>query len=682
MGKTLVIVESPAKASTIKKYLPAGCEVTATMGHVIDLPASTLGVDEENDFKPKYITIKGKAPILKEIRTKAKKADEVILATDPDREGEIISYHLANHLGMDLGAKNRIEFHEITQNAISRAMENKRSIDLNLVDAQQARRVLDRLVGYKISPVLWKKITKGLSAGRVQSAATRIIVDREDEINAFVPEEYWNITALLHKAEDERIFEAKLTKAGSRKITVSDEQTAQRIVSQLEAGEYVTLKVTKAKKTRKPYAPFTTSTLQQDSAHKLNYSAKKTMSIAQMLYEGLEVEGMGHVGLITYIRTDSVRVADEAQAAAKALIEEKYGKAYYARNTYGKKGKIQDAHEAIRPANLSLTPEELKKKLTRDQYNLYNLIYKRFVASQMASAVYDTTGADIQNGKYTLHASGSLLTFPGFMKVYDSADPTADTTMPQIEEGEKLIAQRTLSEQKFTQPPARYTEASLIKALEELGIGRPSTYAPTISTIQQRDYVTVEEKKFRPTDLGVTVTKLMKENFPDIVDVGFTADMETRLDGVAEGKLMWVKVIEDFYAKLKEELAAAEDIEKVEMPVIVSEEVCPNCGRNLIVKSGRFGKFLACPGYPECKYTLAITSKAGAKCPKCGGEVIIRKTKKGRIFYGCSSYPKCDFISWYKPAGEKCPNCSEELYFTAGGDKVFCQNKECGYKRQ
>ena len=687
MGKTLVIVESPAKAKTIGKYLPKGCEVTATNGHVIDLPTSTLGVDIENDYKPKYITIKGKAPILKEIREKAKKADEVILATDPDREGEVISYHLANSLGLNLRDNNRIEFHEITASAISAAMENKRSVDLDLVDAQQARRVLDRIVGYKISPVLWKKVARGLSAGRVQSAAVRIIVDREEEIRAFVPSEYWNISAFLKKQGDSTVFEAKLTKHAGRRITIDNGEKSAKVKKELEEGEFVVGSVEESSKRRKPNAPYTTSTMQPDAAFKLGSSAKKTMSVAQMLYEGVELPEIGHVGLITYIRTDSVRVAKEAAEAAKKLIIEKYGENYWANNTYGKKGKIQDAHEAIRPTDLGLTPEKLKGTLSRDQYNLYKLIYDRFIASQMASAVYDTVGADIINGKYTLRASGSRLVFPGFMRVYNSSDDDQsdyqkDVDLPVLKADEKLERDHISAEQKFTQPPARYTEATLIKALEELGIGRPSTYAPTISTIEVRGYVTIEDRKFRPTDLGEIVTGLMKQAFPDIVDVGFTADMETRLDRVAEGKLNWVEVVDGFYKNLEKELESADSLEKVALPVVESDEICPNCGRKLIVKSGRFGKFLACPGYPECRHTQPLVDKVGAKCPKCGSDVVVRKTKKGRTFYGCKSYPDCDYFSWYKPSDQKCPRCGKELYYNAKGDSLFCQDKECGYKHK
>ena len=681
MDKRLVIVESPAKAKTIGKYLPGDCEVIATMGHVIDLPASKLGIDIEHDFAPQYITLKGKAPLLKEIKSKMKGKDEVILATDPDREGEVISWHLANYLGLDPAGTNRIEFHEITPGAIKNAMEHKRAIDMDLVDAQQARRVLDRLVGYQISPVLWKKIMRGLSAGRVQSAATRIIVDREDEIRAFVPEEYWPLSVILTKKNDSESFEARLTIIGSKKADLRCEKDALGLKEELEKERYTVKDVNSSRRKRHPAAPFTTSVLQQDAYRKLGFTTKRTMLIAQQLYEGLEIKGQGNVGLITYIRTDSVRVADEARAAAREFITKRYGKEYYQSNVYGKKGNVQDAHEAIRPSNLALEPDSVKDSLTREQYSLYSLIYKRFVASQMADAVYDTVAADITAGRCLFKASGSRLVFPGFLRVYDADDEKQENMLPELEKNEELDLVKVVTEQKFTQPPPRYTEASLVKALEELGIGRPSTYAPTISTIQQRNYVEMEDKKFVPTDLGEAVIKLMKENFTDIVDVGFTAEMEQKLDEIAGGRQNWVDVVRDFYADLEKELERSQDIQRVKLPEVETDEKCEVCGRNLIIKTGRFGKFLACPGFPECRFTKPLVEKVDAKCPKCGSEIVVRKTKKGRTFYGCKSYPDCDFASWNKPSDKRCPECGEILYVAKSG-KLYCASKDCGYREK
>lgn len=682
MTNRLVIVESPAKAKTITKYLPKGCEVIATMGHVIDLPSSKLSIDIENNYAPEYKTIKGKATLLKEIKSKMKKSDEVILATDPDREGEVISYHLANYLGLDLNEKNRIEFHEITPKAISSAMDNKRKIDMDLVDAQQARRVLDRLVGYQISPILWKKVMRGLSAGRVQSAATRIIVDREEEIRNFVPTEYWPISAFLKKADGSEVFEAKLTKENGKKLEITCKEDAENIKAVLEKNPYIVQSVVTSKRKRKPAAPFTTSTLQQDAYKKLGYSTKKTMMIVQQLYEGVEIKGQGQVGLITYIRTDSVRISDVAKEQAKEFILNNFGKEYHSNNVFGKKTNIQDAHEAIRPTDVNLIADDIKDSLTKEQYNMYKLIYRRFLASQMSEAVYDTIACDISCDKYTLHSTGSRLIFPGFLRMYDSEESQNDNMLPELTEGETLELDSIKAEQKFTQPPARYTEASLVKAMEELGIGRPSTYAPTISTIQARNYVEMEDKKFVPTDLGEAVTKLMKENFTDIVDVGFTADMENHLDEIAQGNAQWVEIVDKFYKNLKTELDNAENIERIKLPEVVTDEICENCGQNLVIKMGRFGKFLACPNYPQCKFTKPLVEKVDAKCPKCNSEVVVRKTKKGRTFYGCKSYPDCDFASWQKPTDKKCPECGEILYEQAGNKKLVCANKDCGYKEK
>ncbi len=682
MSYKLVIVESPAKAKTIEKYLPKECEVTATMGHVIDLPSSTLGIDIENNYKPAYKPIKGKSTILKEIKSKSKNADEIILATDPDREGEAISYHLANYLGLDLSKTNRIEFHEITPNAITNAMDNKRSVNLDLVDAQQARRVLDRLVGYKISPILWKKVMRGLSAGRVQSVATRIIVDRENEIRNFISEEYWNINVFLNKTGDDLVFEAHLSHIENKKAEIGNGTDAAKIVTDLKEGTYKVSKVTQSLKRRKAAPPFTTSTLQQDAYRKLSFSAKKTMLVAQQLYEGLEVGNRGNIGLITYIRTDSIRIAEPAQETAKAFITEEFGKEYVGGFTAkAKKGvKIQDAHEAIRPTDINIKPEMIKDFIGRDQLRLYTLIYNRFLASMMSDAVYDTIGADIQSGIYTLRASGSKLKFPGYLKVYNTGDEDEPMSVPLLVENETLTLNDVKSEQKFTQPPPRYTEGTLIKVLEEKGIGRPSTYAPTISTILARNYVVLEDKKFVPTDLGEAVTKLMKEHFTEIVDVGFTADMENKLDEISLGKEDWIHVIDVFYKNLMVDLDKAETIERIKLPEEVTDVICEKCGKNMVIKTGKFGKFLACPGYPECDFTKPIVEKVDAHCPVCGKEVVVRKTKKGRIFYGCKGYPDCNFMSWNKPTDQKCPNCGKQLFEAKGkNNRLFCEDKECGY---
>ena len=685
MSYKLVIVESPAKAKTIEKYLPDDCKVTATMGHVIDLPASKLGIDIENHYQPEYKPITGKAKLLKEIKQQTKGADEVILATDPDREGEAISFHLANYLGLDLNQNNRIEFHEITPAAIGEAMLHKRPVDMNVVDAQQARRVLDRLVGYKISPILWKKVMRGLSAGRVQSVATRIIVDRENEIRNFISEEYWNIIAKLKQHNDDTVFDAYLLNISGKKAEVKNEEQSTKIVSDLKSGNFIVEKVKQSTKRRKAAPPFTTSTLQQDANRKLSYSSKKTMMIAQQLYEGLEIMGKGHIGLVTYIRTDSIRIAEPAQEAAKSYITETYGKEYIGGTAAKAKKavKIQDAHEAIRPTDLLLTPDNVKDSLTKDQLKLYTLIYRRFLASMMSDAMYDTLSADIQNGIYTMRTTGSKLKFPGFLKVYDTDETEQESTMPLLTEKESLILKECTGEQKFTQPPPRYTEATLVKALEEKGIGRPSTYAPTISTILARNYVVLEEKKFSPTDLGEAVTTLMKDNFSEVVDIGFTADMEDNLDKVALGEDDWVEVIDDFYKRLQIDLEKAESIERIKLPEEVTDVKCEKCGKNMVVKHGRFGKFLACPGYPECSFTMPLTEKVDAHCPECGSEIVVRKTKKGKTFYGCKSYPECNFMSWSKPTDEKCPECGKPLFLANGkSEKKFCADKTCGYKEE
>jgi DNA topoisomerase-1 len=686
MTYRLVIVESPAKAKTIEKYLPDDCHVSATMGHIIDLPKSKLGIDIDDNFKPLYQPIRGKGQILKELKSMSKKANEVILATDPDREGEAISYHLANYLGLDLSEDNRIEFHEITPTAIASAMDHKRAVNMDLVDAQQARRVLDRLVGYQISPVLWRKVMRGLSAGRVQSVATRMIVDRENEIRAFVSEEYWNLSVKLSKVQgDKTVFDAHLLKIDNKKFKITSVEEADQVKDDLEKAPYKVLEVKKSEKKRKPAPPFTTSTLQQDAYRRLNFSTKKTMMLAQQLYEGLDVDEDGHVGLITYMRTDSVRISEDAIAQAADVIGTTYGKDFVgsgnARKSTKKQANVQDAHEGIRPTDLKYTPESLSKSLTPDQLKLYTLIYKRFLASRMSEAVFDTISVDISaSDKYLMRSSGSQLKFAGFLKVYDSEedDPESQKTLPDLEAGEDLKNEGVLAEQKFTQPPPRYTEASLVKAMEEVGIGRPSTYAPTISTLLARNYVVVEEKKFMPTELGEIVVNLMVENFENIVDVDFTSKLELHLDKIADGTEKWVDVMADFYEDFKQDLEKADSIEHVKLPTIETDEICEKCGRNMVVKYGRFGQFLACPGYPECTNAKPITKPIDVECPECGSPIVQRKTKKNRAFYGCKAYPNCTFVSWQKPTNKECPECGKMLF--ESGKKLVCNDKACGYK--
>lgn len=680
----LVIVESPAKAKTIERYLPDDCKVEATMGHMIDLPKSKLGVDIENDFEPQYQIIRGKTNAIKAIKSKAAKADEVILATDPDREGEAISYHLANYLGMDLNEQNRIEFHEITKNAVQNAMENKRKVDINLVDAQQARRVLDRLVGYQISPVLWRKIRRGLSAGRVQSVATRIIVDRENEIRNFVPEEYHLIFATLAKKDTKETFLSQLTKINGKKADVTSTEDAEMILDELKTLEFRVSEIKTGTRRKRSAPAFTTSTLQQDANRKLGFTSKRTMSVAQQLYEGVEVKGKGHLGLVTYIRTDSVRISDVAKNAGIAYIAQNYGKKYIGGvKTSKSKGNVQDAHEAIRPTDVFLTPEMLSEDLNRDQLKLYTLIYNRFVASLMSDAQYDTLSVDITAGDYTFHSSGQTLTFPGFLKVYNfDEEEESKSSIPYLEEGEMLDNKKLEDQQKFTQPPPRYNEASLVKALEEQGIGRPSTYATTISTIQQRDYVELEDKKFKPTELGEIVTEFMVRNFSDIIDLRFTAQMESLLDDIAEGEAKWKEVIREFYEDLEKYLGEADKMEKVKIPDIETEEVCEKCGRKMVIKTSRFGKkFLACPGYPECQNARSLDEKTGVSCPQCGNDILVKRSKKGKTFYGCKGYPECDYVSWYRPTDKLCPQCGKMLYEPSGrSKKLFCADKDCGYK--
>ena len=680
-GKTLVIVESPSKAKTIGKYLGSSYKVIASVGHIRDLPKSKLGIDIENDFEPNYIPIRGKGDLIKELKKEAKAAKKVYLATDPDREGEAISWHLAYLLGIDANTPCRIVFNEITKDAIKNAVKNPRPIDLRLVDAQQARRVLDRLVGYQISPLLWRKIKRGLSAGRVQSAALKIICDRENQIKAFEPKEYWNINVAFKKG---KTFTAKLAEYKEKKIAIGSREESDRILSDLAAGRYIASEITKKQRSRKPFAPFTTSSLQQDAANKLGFTTKKTMMVSQQLYEGVEVKGQGTVGLVTYIRTDSVRISAEAKAMAKQYIEDNFGSRYAANNIYtNKKKDIQDAHEAIRPSRITLDPESIKDSLTKEQYSLYKLIWTRFLASQMAAAVFDGMQVNITNGDYCLKASGSKLVFDGYQKIYaPNLEEDKDKLLPEIEEGEELKAEKAEGEQKFTEPPARFTEASLVKELEERNIGRPSTYAPIIATILERKYIVREKKVLVPTDLGFVVTGLMEEYFKEIVDAGFTAEMEDKLDDVEAKDLDWKKIIRDFYGPFKEELDIADKaIERVEIPDRPSDEVCEVCGKPMVIKSGRFGDFLACSGYPECKNTKAIVKSINVKCPDCGRDIVAKRGRSGKIFYGCSGYPECTRAYWYKPTNKKCPECGELLLEKhTKTTKYACSNAKCGYK--
>lgn len=681
--KNLVIVESPSKAKTIGKFLGSRYKVIASVGHVRDLPKSKLGIDIENDFEPQYISIRGKGDVIKELKKEAKAAAKVYLATDPDREGEAISWHLAYLLGIDQNKPCRIVFNEITKKAVQAAIKNPRPIDLKLVDAQQARRVLDRLVGYQISPLLWRKVRRGLSAGRVQSAALKIICDRENEIKAFVPQEYWTITAELKKGKK---FSAKLAEYKNKKITVENKEQADQIVSELEAGTYLVKKVEERDRSRKPYAPFTTSSLQQEASTKLGFYTRKTMLIAQQLYEGVEIKGHGTVGLVSYIRTDSVRISDEARAAAKDYILEQFGSEFYQNNVYSNKKKdVQDAHEAIRPSYVEMDPESIRDSLSKDQYNLYRLIWSRFMASQMSPARFKGVSASIVNGDYGFKATGSKLVFEGYLKVYASSkDEENDKLLPHLEEGESLESTDLLSEQNFTQPPARFTEASLVKDLEEKDIGRPSTYAPIIATIIDRKYVTREKKTLIPTELGFIVTQMMEDYFKEIVDTGFTAQMEDKLDEVEVKDVDWKDIIRDYYGTLEKELEVADkEIEKVEFKEELTGELCEKCGKPMVIKHGRFGEFAACTGYPECKNTKPIVKSINVKCPKCGKDIVARRSKTGRVFYGCSGYPDCQQSYWNKPIDRKCPKCGSLLVEkNTKKIKYACSNSECDYKEE
>ena len=679
--KILVIVESPSKAKTIGKFLGARYKVIASVGHVRDLPKSKLGIDIENDFEPQYISIRGKGDIIKELKKEAKNASKVYLATDPDREGEAISWHLAFLLGIDMTSPCRIVFNEITSKAIKEAIKNPRPIDLRLVDAQQARRVLDRLVGYQISPLLWRKIRRGLSAGRVQSAALKIICDRENEIRAFKPEEYWTITAEFRK---NRKFEAKLTEFRGKKLVIKDKEQNDSILDELGKGAYSVKSLEEKDRMRKPAAPFTTSSLQQDAANKLNFTTKKTMLVAQQLYEGVEIIGRGTIGLVSYIRTDSVRISDEARAASKEYILNAFGEEYYSDNIYSNRKKdVQDAHEAIRPSHVELEPDAIRESLSKDQYNLYKLIWSRFIASQMAPAKYKAVSAVIENGDYIFKATGSKLLFDGFHKVYSgSKDKDDDKLLPQLDKGEQLEPSKVEGEQNFTQPPARFTEASLVKDLEEKNIGRPSTYAPIVATLIDRKYISKEKKTLVPTELGFIVTDVMEQYFKEIADAGFTAQMEENLDDIEVKGTEWKQVIRDFYGTLKEELDVADsEIQKVDLEVELTGENCEKCGRPMAVKHGRFGAFAACTGYPECKNTKPLVQTIDVKCPECGKDIVARKSRKGRVFYGCSGYPECTQSFWNKPVNRKCPECGHLLVEKkTKNSKYACSNNECDYK--
>ncbi|MBQ9140732.1 MAG: type I DNA topoisomerase [Lachnospiraceae bacterium] len=682
MAKYLVIVESPAKVKTIKKFLGANYEVAASNGHVRDLPKSTLGIDVENDYEPKYITIRGKGDILANLRKEVKKAEKIYLATDPDREGEAISWHLLFALKLQDKKVYRITFNEITKNAVKDSLKNAREIDMNLVDAQQARRALDRMVGYRISPLLWAKVKRGLSAGRVQSVALRIICDREEEINAFIPEEYWTLDAELKVQGEKKSIRAKYygDKSGKRAINNKEEMDA--LLKKLQGASYQVAEVKKGERTKKAPLPFTTSTLQQEASKVLNFSTQKTMRLAQQLYEGVDIKGEGTVGLITYLRTDSTRVSAEAESMARTYIGKNFGDEYAAEVTAEKKSeqKIQDAHEAIRPTDMNKTPVAMKEQLPRDLFRLYQLIWKRFTASRMAPAKYATTSVKIEANEQIFTVAASTMLFDGFMSVYTSDEDKEETNALTKElNKESVLALVNLEEkQHFTQPPAHYTEASLVRALEELGIGRPSTYAPTITTILARRYIIKENKNLYVTEIGEVVNNMMKEAFPTIVDVNFTANMEALLDAVEEGTVKWKTVISNFYPDLDEAVLNAEkELKEVTIADEVTEEICESCGRNMVIKYGPHGKFLACPGFPDCRSTKPYFEKIGVSCPKCDGEVIVKKSKKGRRYYGCINNPECDFMVWQKPSAEKCPQCGSALL--EKGNKLVCMDEQCGY---
>ena len=683
MAKYLVIVESPAKVKTIKKFLGKNYEVMASNGHVRDLPKSQLGFSPENDFEPKYITIRGKGEILAKLRKEVKKADKIYLATDPDREGEAISWHLSKALKLEDKDVSRISFNEITKNAVTASLKNPREIDMDLVDAQQARRMLDRIVGYGISPLLWAKVKRGLSAGRVQSVALRIVCDREEEIDAFIPEEYWSLEANLLPEGEKKPIVAHLTGKGGEKLEIHSKEQMDQILEEVKNEKFVVQDIKNGERTKKAPLPFTTSTLQQEASKALNFPISKTMRIAQQLYEGVDIKGQGTVGLITYLRTDSIRISEEADAAARTFIEETYGGEYLSVGDGKKKSdaKIQDAHKAIRPTDINRIQADIKESLSRDQFRLYQLIWRRFAASRMANAKYDTMSVQIGLGEYQFRVSTSKVAFDGFMLVYTEADEEKQekqVLLKDIDKDTKLELLEFEPKQHFTQPPAHYTEASLVKTLEELGIGRPSTYSPTITTIIARRYITKENKNLYVTEIGTVVNSIMKESFPTIVDEHFTANMESLLDGVAEGNIHWKTVVANFYPDLESAVQKAEkELEKVTIEDEVTEEICENCGRNMVIKYGPYGKFLACPGFPECRNTKPYYEKIGVACPKCGKDVVIKMTKKGRRYYGCIDNPECDFMSWGRPVEKKCPRCGG--YMVEKGNKLACADEHCGY---
>ncbi|MBR6523229.1 MAG: type I DNA topoisomerase [Clostridia bacterium] len=694
MAKNLVIVESPAKAKTIQKYLGKSYSVEASMGHIRDLPKSKMGIDIENDFTPQYMVIRGKGDLIKKIKKEVAASDKVILATDPDREGEAISWHLMEAFKIPEEKACRVVFNEITKDAVKTAIKNPRDINYNLVDAQQARRVLDRIVGYSISPLLWRKVKKGLSAGRVQSVALKIICDREEEIKAFIPEEYWDITAQLSHSSSRKAFKAKFYGTSKGKLELKNEEQTKAVLSELEAEQFAVKSIKSAKKKRMPASPFITSTMQQEAARKLGFTSSRTMMVAQQLYEGIDIKGSGSVGLITYMRTDSTRIAKEAQFAARDYIKSSWGDEYLPKYIpeYKNKKNAQDAHEAIRPSVISFSPDSIKASLTADQFKLYKLIWERFIASQMAPAEVENTTVDIKGGKYIFKAYGTTTLFAGFTALYlegvDHKDEDdAEQALPKLSEGDALSVKSLAEKQNFTRPPARYTEATLIRTLEELGIGRPSTYAPTISNILQRKYIESTKKILSPTELGTIVSKLMAENFDKIVDVKFTADMEQFLDRVEEGNSDWVNVIREFYGDFSQTLKKAEkEMQYVKIAPEQTDVICEKCGRNMVIRESRFGKFLACPGYPQCKNTKSISVEIGVKCPKCGGEIIELKSQKGAKYFGCSNHPKCDFMSWDKPTEEKCPQCGKMLMLKSINRRItkikVCSDANCSYNKK
>ncbi|MDF2839680.1 MAG: topoisomerase [Clostridia bacterium] len=694
MKTALIIVESPAKVKTIKKFLSSGYKVEASMGHIRDLPKSQIGIDIENNFQPKYITIRGKGPISEKLKKEAKNVDKVFLATDPDREGEAISWHLAALLGIDTSKACRIEFNEITKTAVTTALKNPRKLNMNVIDAQQARRVLDRLVGYKISPLLWKKVKKGLSAGRVQSVAVRLISDRENEIKSFVPKEYWSLIAKLTEPSSKKNFDAKFYGAAGEKLEINDEKSMKQLLSKLEGADYVVGKIKKGEKKRNAPFPFTTSSLQQEAYKKLGFTTKKTMMLAQRLYEGVDIKGEGTVGLVTYIRTDSTRVSDDAKKEAVEYIEEMYGKKYINTEVRAQKSgkKVQDAHEAIRPSSIRREPNAIKDSLEKDQFKLYKLIWERFAASQMQAALYDTVSADIHAKEYLFKSSGSILKFDGFLHIYmdsktdkEEKGEFDDVALPELTEGQQLKLKKLEDKQHFTEPPQRYTEATLVKVLEEKGIGRPSTYAPIISTILARGYIVRDKKFLIPTELGDMVNDLLKEYFSDIVNAEFTAIMEKKLDDVEDGEKNWVEIIREFYNPFELVLQTAEEkIGKIKIEDEVSDVICEHCGRNLVYKQGKFGKFLACPGFPECRNIKSILEYTGIKCPKCEGELVQRRSKRGKKFFGCSRYPECDFVSWDEPVKDTCPECGSNMVKkeSKSGTVYKCMNENCSYQKK